>query len=579
MAKEERIGNPYKNLVFRTSGNIRVLVGDKYYTLKYDTENADDKSSNTAESNFIIAEEGMGPYLSGELEYPGDSKIIFAPGDNIYYTDNEMYLPFDKEEDTEGPSVSTTNTFNDTVIFNGNPAFVINGDNTRINNLNAEYLDGYFASDFIKKTDKLEFESIGTSDENFKVEDGNIIARSISVTNGNIENLSFQNLIGNIQIGSSVKVINFSEFLNSKLISYNVDIFTIIHNLFNQSEIITEDDFYTLASNLFEIINSNYNWTPETVEYIDNSGIVFKPKNLDTWKTIQTKSQGSLYDILSKIIYLETIPAKYNGTGYTIEFSSGTLEIGTELTFSAENIIYKDKNGNIVNNICTSEYETEESNTVVVNAIVTSVSESTISIVTDLQTYSFKNSHIETSEDYSIINNNEEVIGTYNLSDYTVNEDLSCIPDYYINLDVIGNSIGAIGNLSGITDSIFGELTGNGIYCPENCTLINPNIAWPFLKISNTLAEVKVQDQLWITINRDLGKIETESYLIDSTGLIKTKSATFNVDGSLETKAFTISVDGDFETKAIVINSDGTVTIGDKSGTLQVDEDGILKLI
>jgi hypothetical protein len=579
MAKEERIGNPYKNLVFRTSGNIRVLVGDKYYTLKYDTENADDKSSNAAESNFIIAEEGMGPYLSGELEYPGDSKIIFAPGDNIYYTDNEMYLPFDKEEDTEGPSISTTNTFNDTVIFNGNPAFVINGDNTRINNLNAEYLDGYFASDFIKKTDKLEFESIGTSDRNFKVEDGNIIARSISVTNGNIENLSFQNLIGNIQIGSSVKVINFSEFLNSKLISYNVDIFTIIHNLFNQSEIITEDDFYTLASNLFEIINSNYNWTPETVEYMDNSGIVFKPKNLDTWKTIQTKSQGSLYDILSKIIYLETIPAKYNGTGYTIEFSSGTLEIGTEFTFSAENIIYKDKNGNIVNNICTSEYETEESNTVVVNAIVTSVSESTISIVTDLQTYSFKNSHIETSEDYSIINNNEEVIGTYNLSDYTVNEDLSCIPDYYINLDVIGNSIGAIGNLSGITDSIFGELTGNGIYCPENCTLINPNIAWPFLKISNTLAEVKVQDQLWITINRDLGKIETESYLIDSTGLIKTKSATFNVDGSLETKAFTISVDGDFETKAIVINSDGTVTIGDKSGTLQVDEDGILKLI
>lgn len=579
MAKEERIGNPYKNLVFRTSGNIRVLVGDKYYTLKYDTENADDKSSNAAESNFIIAEEGMGPYLSGELEYPGDSKIIFAPGDNIYYTDNEMYLPFDKEEDTEGPSISTTNTFNDTVIFNGNPAFVINGDNTRINNLNAEYLDGYFASDFIKKTDKLEFESIGTSDRNFKVEDGNIIARSISVTNGNIENLSFQNLIGNIQIGSSVKVINFSEFLNSKLISYNVDIFTIIHNLFNQSEIITEDDFYTLASNLFEIINSNYNWTPETVEYMDNSGIVFKPKNLDTWKTIQTKSQGSLYDILSKIIYLETIPAKYNGTGYTIEFSSGTLEIGTEFTFSAENIIYKDKNGNIVNNICTSEYETEESNTVVVNAIVTSVSESTISIVTDLQTYSFKNSHIETSEDYSIINNNEEVIGTYNSSDYTVNEDLSCIPDYYINLDVIGNSIGAIGNLSGITDSIFGELTGNGIYCPENCTLINPNIAWPFLKISNTLAEVKVQDQLWITINRDLGKIETESYLIDSTGLIKTKSATFNVDGSLETKAFTISVDGDFETKAIVINSDGTVTIGDKSGTLQVDEDGILKLI
>ena len=258
MAKEERIGNPYKNLVFRTSGNIRVLVGDKYYTLKYDTENADDKSSNAAESNFIIAEEGMGPYLSGELEYPGDSKIIFAPGDNIYYTDNEMYLPFDKEEDTEGPSISTTNTFNDTVIFNGNPAFVINGDNTRINNLNAEYLDGYFASDFIKKDDALEFESISTSDGQFKVDSGNITASSISVIDGSVENLSFQNLIGNIQIGSSIKINSFIEFLNSKFISYNVDILSIIYNLFVENEINTSDNFYSLANNLFEAVNSDY---------------------------------------------------------------------------------------------------------------------------------------------------------------------------------------------------------------------------------------------------------------------------------------------------------------------------------
>lgn len=579
MAKEERIGNPYKNLVFRTSGNIRVLVGDKYYTLKYDTENADDKSSNAAESNFIIAEEGMGPYLSGELEYPGDSKIIFAPGDNIYYTDNKMYLPFDKEEDEEGPSVSTTNTFNDTVIFNGNPAFVINGDNTRINNLNAEYLDGYSASDFIKKEDALEFESISTSDGQFKVDSGNITANSISVIDGSIENLSFQNLIGNIQIGSSIKVNSFIEFLNSKFISYDVDILSIIYNLFVENKINTSDNFYNLANSLFEPVNSDYIWTPETAEYVVGSDIIFKPKDLEVWKTITTKSQGTLYDILSKIIYLEPIPTKYNGTGYTIEFSTGKMNIGTEFTFNADDTVYKDADGNVITNLCTTNYNTSETNNIVVNAIVTAIDGSRMSIITDLQTYVFKNSYTESTK-YEIINAKDEIIGTYNITEYTINsEDLGCIPDYTVNLDVIGNSIGAIGNLSGITDSIFGELTGNGIYCPENCTLINPNIAWPFLKISNTLAEVKIQEQPWITINKSLGKIETESYLIDSTGLIKTKSATFNIDGSLETKAFTISVDGDFETKAIVINSDGTVTIGDKSGTLQVDEDGILKLI
>lgn len=578
MAKEERIGNPYKNLVFRTSGNIRVLVGDKYYTLKYDTENADDKSSNAAESNFIIAEEGMGPYLSGELEYPGDSKIIFAPRDNIYYTDNEMYLPFDKEEDTEGPSISTTNTFNDTVIFNGNPAFVINGENTKIINLNAEYLDGYSSLDFMKRNDKMEFESISTSDGQFSVNDGKLVVNSISAVDGNIENISFKNLIGSISIGSNVKVSSFSEFLNSKFIDYDVDLLSIIYDLFIQDEINTTEDFYILASKLFEIINSDYIWTPETVEYIIGSDIIFKPKDLEVWKTITTKSQGTLYDILSKIIYLEAIPTKYNGTAYTIEFTTGGLDLGTEFVFEVKNITYKDENGNIITNICDIEPTTSETSTIIVNAIVTSTNKHTISILTDLQTYSFKNSQTSTIKEDIV--KDEKIIGTYNVSSYIINlAELNCVSDYIVDLDVIGNSIGAIGNLSGITDSIFGELTGNGIYCPENCTLINPNIAWPFLKISNTLAEVKIQEQSWITINKSLGKIETESYLIDSTGLIKTKSATFNIDGSLETKAFTISVDGDFETKAIVINSDGTVTIGDKSGTLQVDEDGILKLI
>lgn len=578
MAKEERIGNPYKNLVFRTSGNIRVLVGDKYYTLKYDTENADDKSSNAAESNFIIAEEGMGPYLSGELEYPGDSKIIFAPGDNIYYTDNEMYLPFDKEEDTEGPSISTTNTFNDTVIFNGKPAFIINGENTKIINLNAEYLDGYSSSDFMKRNDKMEFESISTSDRQFSVNDGKLAVNSISAVDGNIENISFKNLIGNISIGSNAKVSSFSEFLNSKFIDYDVDLLRIIYDLFTQDEINTTEDFYILASKLFEIINSDYIWTPETVEYIIGSDIIFKPKDLEIWKTITTKSQGTLYDILSKMIYLETIPTKYNGTAYTIEFTTGKLDLGTEFVFEVKNITYKDENGNIITNICDTEPTTSETSTIIVNAIVTSTNKHTVSILTDLQTYSFKNSQTSTLKEDIV--KDEKIIGTYNVSSYIINlAELNCVSDYIVDLDVIGNSIGAIGNLSGITDSIFGELTGNGIYCPENCTLINPNIAWPFLKISNTLAEVKIQEQSWITINKSLGKIETESYLIDSTGLIKTKSATFNIDGSLETKAFTISVDGDFETKAIVINSDGTVTIGDKSGTLQVDEDGILKLI
>ena len=43
MAKEEIIGSPRRNLVFETSGVIRVKVGDKYYKLNYDKETTDDE--------------------------------------------------------------------------------------------------------------------------------------------------------------------------------------------------------------------------------------------------------------------------------------------------------------------------------------------------------------------------------------------------------------------------------------------------------------------------------------------------------------------------------------------------------
>ena len=53
MAKEEIIGSPRRNLVFETSGVIRVKVGDKYYKLNYDKETTDDEDEESIESKII----------------------------------------------------------------------------------------------------------------------------------------------------------------------------------------------------------------------------------------------------------------------------------------------------------------------------------------------------------------------------------------------------------------------------------------------------------------------------------------------------------------------------------------------
>ena len=75
MAKEEIIGSPRRNLVFETSGVIRVKVGDKYYKLNYDKETTDDEDEESIESKIIIVDDIL-LYETGQYEYPGDRKII-----------------------------------------------------------------------------------------------------------------------------------------------------------------------------------------------------------------------------------------------------------------------------------------------------------------------------------------------------------------------------------------------------------------------------------------------------------------------------------------------------------------------
>lgn len=102
---------------------------------------------------------------------------------------------------------------------------------------------------------------------------------------------------------------------------------------------------------------------------------------------------------------------------------------------------------------------------------------------------------------------------------------------------------------------MFGDLTGYGLYSKRNCTLINPNIAINTnIKLSKNDSYIgQVNGSKWITISNDKCIIKTSGYELDSDGYIKTKSFT--------------------------VNPDGTLTIGNITGTLQVSEDGTIKLI
>ena len=86
--KDEVIGNSRRNLVLKTAGIIRVLVGDKYYNINFRSseEEQEDKDEEIT-SSFIIAN-NIRDYEDGTLEYPGEKRIIFTLDGGIYRETN-----------------------------------------------------------------------------------------------------------------------------------------------------------------------------------------------------------------------------------------------------------------------------------------------------------------------------------------------------------------------------------------------------------------------------------------------------------------------------------------------------------
>ena len=167
MAKEERIGNARRDLVLETANSVRVLRGDKYYTIDFEKGEIKDKSGNTVSSNFIVTDSIIN-YQNGQIDYPGENKIIFAKYSGIFYTENQNYIPLTLSSSSDTPS-QEDQTFTNTVSFEGFPAFKTS-DRSLIINLNAQYLDGHPASDFVLKTEYDEPNENNSLEETYSIQ-------------------------------------------------------------------------------------------------------------------------------------------------------------------------------------------------------------------------------------------------------------------------------------------------------------------------------------------------------------------------------------------------------------------------
>lgn len=245
MNRDEVIGNSRRNLVLKTAGIIRVLVGDKYYAINFrDSEEEQNDKDEEITSSFIIAK-NISDYENGTLDYPGDKKVIFTLDGGIYYTLDGDYKSYSIGE----VSSEVVTTYSDTVSFNAAQPFSVVSSEL-IPNLNARYLNGYTDDDFIKNEDYLKL--------------GNLTLDTLSVGDGLLHCRDGRVRIGDIVSGDLSGEDSF-HLSNGVLIQNSCIVDPLVINKIDYKEL--ESDYelelpsirdYSITSNGFKIVFPEY---------------------------------------------------------------------------------------------------------------------------------------------------------------------------------------------------------------------------------------------------------------------------------------------------------------------------------
>lgn len=605
MAKEEVIGSPRRNLVFETSGVIRVKVGDKYYKLNYDKEITNDKDEESIESKIIIVDDIL-LYETGQYEYPGDGKIIFALNGGIYYTLDNSYFSFSDSQNSDA-SLEGNIIFDNTVIFNGTPPFKLSSSEV-ISNLNAQFIDGHSWNDIQALLNKqnISFNTLETTDGKFIAGDGKVTCNTVVCSNANIKKLSFETLSGNISVGGNISVTASELDIDGNLYDLGVNILQLLYKLYSVKGINTsKTTFVEFAKDLVKSVNTSYNWqTPSTYtshqldfdKQLLSESFYWEPINIESWKDISciplsvadtyyidpeeitedteitenaeniARSSNLYNEIMTKIYIIpEESKSTFNGIVLKLSIDSGFVVPGTE----GELIINEYKKD-----------EVNEAESTSAKFVVTGINNNELYIHT---TYisnkaSFLSLDSESVDLYAYVENTEEMeldsddekesFITINTQYYSEPEENS---EYYnIILDINPESINfkqtsttVIGNLSVISDSILNP-SGVGIYS-NNCYLNNPTISLydnaeqiNYLKLApngTSFIGTETNGQKWITIYPNgWGQLYRQKmYSLDN----------YNDKVSLG---------------PIVVNTDGSATIGTGETQITISASGEVKV-
>lgn len=345
MSRDEILGNSRRDLVLKTAGAIRILVGDRYYDLDFRSEKQEQEDKDEEiTSNFIVTD-NINAYENGALDYPGDGKVIFTLDGNIYYTRNYKYNKYNASSNLSSNS-SSAKDFENTVNFNGQIPFTIKTSEL-IQNLNAQYLNGKQDSDFLTENSSpnfndIKFNNLYSADGGLKYENG-----ILSFNEHKNEYIS-----NTVKIGGT-EIVDVEELEYSKIIPYKNTLFLEVINALYDLDL-----RFSVAKDLIEILNCNdFDWSlldndnmeenyNALIDICDN--LYCKVKNPDKW----------LEYSLENIINRYCIDQEINGASYVLTVSDTNMfNIGDVLNCEVVTTIYKpsEDSESSTNNRCEAE--------------------------------------------------------------------------------------------------------------------------------------------------------------------------------------------------------------------------------
>lgn len=601
LSNNTKVGSKNNDLILQTSGKVYVNVKERFYPLIFHEE-----QNNTSEENKNNEKNNSSILFYNDLneavkdKYPGDNKLIITLSGQFYKTGNQNYLQIP----IEALSVNTlTKTLFINTPSNIPPLNVTSA--ALVKNLNTEYLGNIHYDRYLTLNSK----DVTISGQwNFNNLTVNTIKDSLGstffdFTNGiltvnriNVNTLKVKNIIENTDEESSISLIplynliNTRTYLSSGLKIYKSEEYdksstiwkdsTDTNHIWNENTKVGGFSIIELIVNAYNNGFLDYN---NPIEYYINLLITSSkgsPITSDDFNKSDNhiKYQEYTYTPNNRSVF-ETVPYNitsncalgiYDGwfnidTMYDEDFLGSTYECTLDSFIKAGTKVY--------NQFTDGKVE----------GIIVGCSDRTARITVKGKDCEF----------------------LYIDFDYNETEYQTCINSLVesslpivnnINLLLENNNVdNIIGNLSGVTNSVYGELSGYGFSSEGNVYLVNSNIANSAIKDSTltncTLVDTNIENFNFVIPGESEStpnlKLDQSGFLFGPrrmvTGIYNTPWLQYQVGNGVNhvyvgTDTYYFDSTGNMRMGTIQLSADGSMTIGSGDTIIHITANGTITI-